>query len=98
MDSRKIWELAEKTGGIFKLTVLIQKRVQELIRGAPRLVDMATSDVLAIALKEVEEGKISLEPLSKEELEAGAQAMQDEMAAERSILGDGLPGKGLNLP
>ena len=98
MDSKKIWELAEKTGGIFKLTVLIQKRVQELIRGAPKLVDTPSSDVLAIALKEVEEGKISLEPLSEEELEAGAQALQDEMAAERSILGDGLPGKGLDLP
>lgn len=98
MDSKKIWELAEKCGGIFKLTVLVQKRVQELIRGAPKLVDLPTADVLRIALKEVEEGKISLEPLTDEELEAGAQALEDEMAAERSILGDGIPGKGLKLP
>jgi hypothetical protein len=40
-------------------------------------------------MKELEEGKISLTKLSMEEIEAGAQEMQDEMAAERSILGDG---------
>lgn len=89
MDSSKIWELAQKTGGVFKLTVLLQKRVQELIRGAPKLVEIDTYDVLAIAMKEVEEGKITLVQLSEEELEAGAQDLQDEMAAERSILGDG---------
>jgi DNA-directed RNA polymerase subunit K/omega len=91
MDSTKIWELSEKTGGVFKLTVLLQKRVQELIRGAPKLVDSATHDVLAIALQELAEGKITLEKLSEEELEAGAQEAQDEMAAERSILGENKP-------
>jgi DNA-directed RNA polymerase subunit K/omega len=98
MDSSKIWELADKTGGIFKLTVLLQKRVQELIRGAPRLVEIDTYDVLAIALKEVQEGKISLEKLTAEELEAGAQELQDEMAAERSILGDGKKANNTELP
>lgn len=91
MDSTKIWELSEKTGGVFKLTVLLQKRVQELIRGASKLVDTPTHDVLAIALQELAEGKITLEKLTDEELEAGAQAVQDEMAAERSILGEGKP-------
>ncbi|MHC4942370.1 MAG: DNA-directed RNA polymerase subunit omega [Planctomycetota bacterium] len=98
MDSSKIWELADKTGGIFKLTVLLQKRVQELIRGAPRLVEIDTYDVLAIALKEVQEGKISLEKLTAEELEAGAQEFQDEMAAERTILGDGKKANKTELP
>ena len=93
MDSTKIWELAEKTGGVFKLTVLLQKRVQELIRGAPKLVDCPHADVLTVALKEVQEGKVSLEYLTDEELEAGAQEFQDEMAAERTILGDDQPKK-----
>ena len=88
MDSTKIWELSQKAGGVFKLTVLLQKRVQELIRGAPKLIDSETHDVLSIALKEVEEGKITLTKLTEEEIEAGAQQMQDEMAAERSILSD----------
>jgi len=46
MDSTNIWELAEKTGGVFKLTVLLQKRVQELVRGAPKLVSTAESDLM----------------------------------------------------
>ena len=91
MNSTKIWELADKLGGIFKLTVLLQKRTQELIRGAPKLVETNSVDVLAIALQEVEEEKISLVSLTEEELEAGARDMQDEMAAERSILGDDKP-------
>jgi DNA-directed RNA polymerase subunit K/omega len=93
MDSSKIWELADKSGGVFKLTVLLQKRVQELIRGAPKLVDTPESDVLKIALQEVEEGKIELIQLTEDELNEGAQEMQDEMAAERSILGDAKPKK-----
>ena len=98
MDSSKIWELSEKTGGIFKLTVLLQKRVQELIRGAPRLVDLNTHDVMTIAMEEVRTGKVTLESLTEEEMEAGAQDAQDEMAAERSILGNGKSSTKTELP
>ncbi|MFH2001227.1 MAG: DNA-directed RNA polymerase subunit omega [Planctomycetota bacterium] len=100
MDSSKIWELSEKTGGIFRLTVLLQKRVQQLIQGDRKLVVTQSHDVMAIAMQEVMEGKISLEQLSDEELEAGAQEYQDEIAAERSILGDGKnkASDGMELP
>jgi DNA-directed RNA polymerase subunit K/omega len=97
MNSAKIWELSDRVGGIFKLTVLLQKRVQELIRGANKLVETESRDVLAIALMEVEQNKISLEMLTKEELAAGAQDAQDEMAAQRSILGDSKVSKDLGL-
>ena len=51
----------EKLGGAFKLTVLVQKRVREIIRGASPLVPV-TSDMspIDIALKEVLEDKIGL--------------------------------------
>jgi DNA-directed RNA polymerase subunit K/omega len=98
MDSSKIWELSKKTGGVFKLTVLLQKRVQELIRGAPKLVEISSHNVLDIALKELEEGKISLARLTDEEIEAGSQELQDEMAAERSILGEGNSTQKAELP
>lgn len=100
MNNAKIWELSEKVGGVFKLTVLLQKRVQQLIQGDRKLVNTETHDVMAIAMQEVLEGKISLEQLSEEELAAGAQEVQDEIAAERSILGDGnaAPSDGLKLP
>ena len=39
MDKSEIDGLAEKFGGRFKLTVLIQKRVKELVKGAARLVE-----------------------------------------------------------
>lgn len=98
MDSTKIWELADKTGGVFKLTVLLQKRVQELVNGAPKLVETFESDVLKIALQEVMEGKIELEMLTEEELNEGVQEMQDEIAAENSILSDAKPKKNDQLP
>jgi DNA-directed RNA polymerase subunit K/omega len=51
----------EKLGGAFKLTVLVQKRVREIIRGASPLVPV-TSDMspIDIALKEILEDKIGL--------------------------------------
>ncbi len=51
----------EKLGGAFKLTVLVQKRVREIIRGASPLVPV-TSDMspIDIALREILEDKIGL--------------------------------------
>jgi DNA-directed RNA polymerase subunit omega len=51
----------EKLGGAFKLTVLVQKRVREIIRGASPLVPV-TSDMspIDIALREIMEDKIGL--------------------------------------
>lgn len=37
---RIIDELDAKVGGRFKLTALLQKRIRELVAGAPRLVDI----------------------------------------------------------
>jgi len=53
---RQIDRLDEKVGGRFKLTSLIQRRIQELIRGSPRFADEATP--LRTALAEIESGKI----------------------------------------
>jgi DNA-directed RNA polymerase subunit K/omega len=51
----------EKLGGAFKLTVLLQKRVREIIRGASPLVPV-TPDLspIDIALKEILDDKIGL--------------------------------------
>lgn len=73
MDRTKIWELSNKVGGLFKLTVLLQKRIRELVNGAPKLVEMQTDDFIQIALREVEEEKISLEDMTKEEMESIAE-------------------------
>jgi DNA-directed RNA polymerase subunit K/omega len=55
---RQIDRLDEKVGGRFKLTALLQRRIQEVIRGSPRLIEGKTP--LRSALAEIEAGKIEL--------------------------------------
>jgi len=50
----------DKVGGRFKLSALLQKRMQQLNRGAPRLVEIETDDPMKIALAELMAGKIAL--------------------------------------
>ncbi len=63
MDKSEIDGLAEKFGGRFKLTVLIQKRVRELVRGAARLVESEKKNLIDVAMDEIRAGKVSWEGL-----------------------------------
>lgn len=54
--------LVKRLGGRFKLTVLIQKRIQELARGAPPLVTVEGSrSLIDIALDEIYQGKVGFD-------------------------------------
>ncbi|MGE0191828.1 MAG: DNA-directed RNA polymerase subunit omega [Planctomycetota bacterium] len=55
-------ELEERVGGRFSLTALLQKRVRELVAGAPRLVESKSDNPIDIAIEEVRAGKIELVP------------------------------------
>ena len=66
MDPVKLEEATMKVGGRFKLTVLMQKRLLELKRGAPKLIEGSPEDILDIILEEVLQEKIGL---SKDEIE-----------------------------
>lgn len=55
-------ELEERVGGRFSLTALLQKRVRELVAGAPRLVETKSDNPIDIAIEEVRAGKIELVP------------------------------------
>ena len=59
---RVIDELEQKVGGRFQLTALLQKRVRELVAGAPRLVDIRSENPIDIAIEEIRAGKIDLIP------------------------------------
>jgi len=59
---RVIDELEQKIGGRFELTALPQKRVRELVAGAPRLVDIRSENPIDIAIEEIRAGKIELVP------------------------------------
>ncbi len=67
MDKSEIDHLAEKFGGRFKLTVLIQKRVRELVRGAARLVDSDKKNLIDVAMDEIRAGKVSWEGMNLDE-------------------------------
>jgi DNA-directed RNA polymerase subunit K/omega len=81
MDRTKVMELADKVGGLFRLTVLLQKRVAELVTGSPKLVDTKETNPIRIAMLEVEADAIELVNLTDEELahlEAQTQMATDE--------------------
>ncbi len=84
MNHTKVIDLADKVGGVFRLAVLLQKRVRELVGGAPKLVKTDLEDPIDIALLEIEEDAIELVDLSDEEL-ASLEA-QSQMATEEAEL------------
>ena len=71
MDLRSLEEAKRQVGGVFQLSVLLQKRIIELVRGAPSVIDDASRErgPIEVALREVLEGKISLVPIPPEEFE-----------------------------
>jgi DNA-directed RNA polymerase subunit omega len=62
LDELKEEAIVNKVGGRFKLSVLIQKRMVALNKGAKALVDMKTPDKMAIVLEEIMQDKIYLDP------------------------------------
>jgi len=63
----RIDKLADKVGGRFKLTALIQRRLQEITRTAPHLLHQGGISPLRAVIKEIEDGKIELEPIDDDD-------------------------------
>ena len=85
-------ELVQMVGGKFRLTSLIQKRIVELNRGAPPLVEFEDNDepsLKQIVIKEILEGKIEL--AEREELD---QALQEAVIADKPEDAEGSEGEG----
>ena len=85
-------ELVQMVGGKFRLTSLIQKRIVELNRGAPPLVEFEDNDepsLKQIVIKEILEGKIEL--AEREELD---QALQEAVIADKPEDAEGSDGEG----
>ena len=60
MDVDRLERLTQKVGGRFRLTALLQKRLSELVKGSPALVDMPSHNYFEIAMREIEEGRVEL--------------------------------------
>ena len=69
IEDLKSEELVKGAGGSFKLAVLIQKRMLELMQGSRPLVPRENMSDLELAIREVREGKIVLVPPGTEEEE-----------------------------
>jgi DNA-directed RNA polymerase subunit omega len=61
MNRTEIDTLADKFGGRYKLTVLIQKRLRELTKGAQKLVDIDSRNLIHVVIEEIKQGKIGIQ-------------------------------------
>jgi DNA-directed RNA polymerase subunit omega len=66
LDSTEIDQLAQKFGGRYKLTVLIQKRLKELVKGGQKLVELEDRNLINVVMEEIRQGKVSFEGLELE--------------------------------
>lgn len=61
LDYPELESLYKKLGGKYRVTVLLQRRVNELVRGSPKLIPGEQSkDFIGVALEEIRQGKIWL--------------------------------------
>jgi hypothetical protein len=64
---RKIEELDRKVGGRFRLTALIQRRLQEVVRGGARPLE-GNREPIRRVIEEIERGEVELVPADSVEL------------------------------
>ena len=84
LDDLKEEGIVNKVGGRFKLSTLIQKRMVALNQGAKPLVDMKSSNNMAIVLQEILQDKIFLDVSGQ--VQARGTSAGD--AARRAMLSD----------
>lgn len=63
LDYPELEKLYSRAGGKFRLTVLLQRRVNELVKGAPKLIKVDQKhekDYVFIAVEEFKNNKINL--------------------------------------
>ena len=69
IDQSRFETLYDQVGGVFKTTVLIQKRLRELNRGARKLVEEDGKNPIETVMREIERHMIELIPDSDENRE-----------------------------
>jgi DNA-directed RNA polymerase subunit omega len=84
LDELKEEAIVNKVGGRFKLSTLIQKRMVALNTGAKPLVDLRTSDKMAIVTQEILQDKIYLD--ASDQVQSRGASASD--AARRAMLSD----------
>ena len=89
LDELKEEGIVNKVGGRFKLSTLIQKRMVALNTGARPLVDLKTSDKMAIVIQEILQDKIYLDTSGHVQMRGGdpRDAARQAMAGDTSDFG-----------
>jgi len=86
LDEFREEQIVKKVGGRFRLSTLIQKRIVALNRGATPLVNLPTSNLMEVVVREIVENKIYLDS-------SGRLAMTgDGSPREQGVSDDGGPG------
>ncbi|HYC79306.1 MAG TPA: DNA-directed RNA polymerase subunit omega [Planctomycetota bacterium] len=70
IHQHKFDELYRDVGGVYRTTVLVQKRLRELNRGARRLVTSEAKNPIAVVMDEIDQKKIDLVEDNDENREA----------------------------
>ncbi len=70
LQQAKLEGVYHDVGGVFKATVLIQKRLRELNRGAKRLVEEQDKNTIVTVIREIEAHRLDLLPDTDENREA----------------------------
>jgi DNA-directed RNA polymerase subunit omega len=91
LDELKEEGIVNKVGGRFKLSTLIQKRMVALNTGARPLVDLKTSDKMAIVIQEILQDKIFLDQSGNVAMRGGSagDAVRRAMLTDISDVGGG---------
>src|SRR5438046_7195475 len=91
LDDLKEEKIVNKVGGRFKLSTLIQKRMVALNTGARPLVDLKTSDKMAIVIQEILQDKIFLDQSGNVAMRGGSagDAVRRAMLTDISDVGGG---------
>ena len=74
MEPNELEQLLHKLGGKYKLVTLFQKRMRELQRGLPRLVESDATNLWRVVAKEIMSSKVDLV------MGAEAEQMRKELA------------------
>lgn len=82
LDELKEEAIVNKVGGRFKLSTLIQKRIIMLNQGSRPLVDVKTSDKLAIVIQEILQDKIYLDESASVAIRNGNGFQQIDVVME----------------
>ncbi|MBN1436040.1 MAG: DNA-directed RNA polymerase subunit omega [Sedimentisphaerales bacterium] len=75
-------ELIRRTGGAFRLTALLQRRLQELVDGARPLVETKGKTMIEIVVEEVAQGKVVIDYEASEGIDPPDKLSDTEILPE----------------